>query len=220
MSSFNINKKYTIDKSKSLFSKNYLLITIIKISLAFSLPYNYNYLTTRLNNGNFLVFSDNGVFIFDPTFTNSSKIKRINYTNSYNNFKLAHFSEEDGGYILFITNQYQYVLFSNGTLFNAISFSLPYSSSYYYSVIPYNHYNNSYYYFVILLDCETSLNNDYYFNFKKYGFFLCNKNIQYFRERHFKSNNIVYSYFSCQLMKFNNTNSITCCFLEKYNYYD
>ena len=81
MSSYNINKKYAIDKSKFLFSKYYLLITIIEISLAFSLPYNYNYLTTRLNNNNFLVFSDNGVFIFDPTFTNSSKINGINYTN-------------------------------------------------------------------------------------------------------------------------------------------
>ena len=212
MSSYNINKKYTIDKSKYLFPNKFTIYTLLKaiiinILIAFSLPYKYNYLTTRLNNGNFLVFSDNGAFIFDPTFTNSSQISGINYTSNY--FNLAHFSEKDGGYILFITSKYHYILFSNGTLFNVISSPLNYGSCFRYSVIPYNHYNESYYYFVLFLYLYE--NHYYYYHFQKYVFFISNKTINQVSEGLFLQN-IGVSYITCQLMKFNNTNVITCFF--------
>ena len=229
MSSYNLKKnynikKYTIDKYKYLFSKNFsyyylLKAIIINITIAFSLPFNYNYLTIRLNNGNFLVISDNGLFIFDPTFTNSTKINGVNYTDDIS-FNLAHFSEEDGGYILFITEKYNYVLFPNGTLFNAISSHFFYEFLYFdqYSVIPYIHYNDSYYYFVLFLN---DYDNDYnYYYITKYEFFISNKTIQYIPEFLYYTDYCYNLAISCQLMKFNDINAITCFFLAEEDLFD
>ena len=59
----------------------------------------------------------------------------------------------------------------------------------------------------------------YYFHFKKIEFFISNKTIQYISHGYFYPNNrFIYYYITCQLMKFNNTNAITCLFCDRNDY--
>ena len=190
-------------REQILFSNSHLLIAIIiNISIPFSLSI-HNHLTARLSNGNFLVISCNGKYIFDPTYTNSTSISGISHDNYREN--LAHFSEEDNGYILFISPQHHHILFSNGSLFSSIPITL-YKMFYEYSVIPYNHYNDSYYYYVIYYKSNKN------FIFQKYEFFSNNKSIQNIFEKSYEPNDSNYNIITCQLMKNNNINVITCFF--------
>ena len=195
-------KLYIINTLINIFSNSYLLIAIIiNISIPFSLSI-HNHLTARLSNGNFLVISCTGKYIFDPTYTYSTSISGISHDNYREN--LAHFSEEDNGYILFISPQHHHVLFSNGSLFSSISISISlYKMFYEYSV---NHYNDSYYYYFIYY------NINYNFIFQKYEFFSNNKSIQNIFEKSYEPNDSNYNIITCQLMKNNNINVITCFF--------
>ena len=126
-------------RNQFLYSNSHLLIAIIiNISIPFSLT-----VVTRLNNGNFLVFSSERTFVYDPTYTYASKYSgKVSYETNYEN--IAHFSEEDNGYIIYISYVSHNIFFSDGTFYN--SYNQVLSKFYYdYSVIP---YKDSYYFYV------------------------------------------------------------------------
>ena len=128
-----------------------IYIIIFSINTCYSFIEAHHHITTRLNNGNFLVFTSEGKYTMDPAFNLYNKTNDISCNNYHEN--LAHFSEEDGGYILFISNSYHHILSPYGELLIKCSFDLPNSNYYYYdfSVIPYNHVNDLYYYYLIYI---------------------------------------------------------------------
>ena len=84
-----------------LFSYFHLLIAIIiNILIRFSFTIG-NGLITRLNNGNFIIFGSDRTYILDPTYTQLIDLgSTVSRGKEYDN--IAHFSEEDDGYIIFI----------------------------------------------------------------------------------------------------------------------
>ena len=129
-----------------LFSNSHLLIAIIiNILISFSLAYDYR-LVTRLNNGNFLIFTSQRTFIYDPTYHYITFSASIIYNRDEDN--IAHFSEEDNnGYIIFTSSFNLYIYFSDGTSYTSISHNLV-LKYYDYSVVPYKHFNDSYFFHI------------------------------------------------------------------------
>ena len=197
----------TIIKDKLIYIPHLtLLVTYIFLIFSIKMSYSYiaahNHITTRLNNGNFLVFSCDGKFTLDPAFNLYNKTKDISWDNYNEN--LAHFSEEDGGYILFVSENTHHFLSPYGELLQKQSFSLPYSYYYYFSVIPYSHVNDNYYYYIIYKNDD----NNYYF--RKYSYCLNTYAIIESTYYSFPANS--YKFFTCQLMKNNDNNKCIVCF--------
>ena len=149
----------------------YLLIKFIfifSIGKSYSYISAHNHIATRLNNGNFLIFTCYGKYTLSPSFIYYNQTTDLSYENYKEN--LAHFSEEDGGYILFISYYSHHFISPYGRLLNKYSFSLPSSYQYYdfFSVIPYSHINDYYYYYIIYKS------NNTYFYFRKYSYCLQN----------------------------------------------
>ena len=195
-------------KSISFFPHFYLLIKFIflfSIRKSYSYILDHNHITTRLNNGNFLIFTCNGKYTLSPAFIYYNQTTDISYNNYREN--LAHFSEEDGGYILFISDQDHHFISPYGRLLKKYSFSLPSSYQYYdfFSVIPYSHINDYYYYYIIYKSSNT------YFYFRKYSYCLQNNSIIETSYKGYSTDNS-FDYITCQLMKYLSNNVIACFF--------
>ena len=148
-------------RNNRVFFLNSLLfkVIIIIISISFSLNI-VDGLITRLNNGNFSAFTSEGTYTVDPIFTYYlATDSSYTYNRAHDN--LAHFSEEDDGYIIFIS-LYHYIFSSDGTIFRTSGYSSQ-KNYYEYSIIPYTHDGDTYYYFYVYNN-----NNDFFF--AKYEF--------------------------------------------------
>ena len=90
---------------------NYYIFWILTFFLyfiypSFSLIENSNhYISTKLNNGNFFIITDKGVFIYDPTLTIEINKTVISELNTFLNmgYQIKHFNEHEGGYLLLFT---------------------------------------------------------------------------------------------------------------------
>ena len=100
-----------------------LFIILFFITESYSYISVHNHITTRLNNGNFLVISSDGIYTLDPAFNLYNKTNEI--INTHQKEDLVHFSEEDGGYILFISGRNHYVFSPYGELVIGNSFLNP-----------------------------------------------------------------------------------------------
>ena len=126
------------------------VIYIFYINLSFIYSYieglGENWEAMKLENGNFLFFSENGLYTLDPTF------QILNYTDEviykYYFTTIKQFTKEDGSYILIISGIDKYILNSEGNLLYII---IDYSSytKWEYSVIPYNHSGDVFNYYII-----------------------------------------------------------------------
>ena len=179
----------------------FFFLLYLALSLTDSFIYDTFYRATRLNNGNFLVFGENGNYLFNQTF---NLLNNGNIICDYESCNLAHFSEEDGGYIILRSNDYQYILSPDGEkLCQYKSFSD--ISYYYYSIVPYNHINDIYYYYII------HYYNNYQLYFRKYSFHSKNNSIKE-EEFYYLYNIYINGYITCNLMEYNNNKVITCFF--------
>ena len=103
----------------------------------------------------------------------------------------------------------QYIFSPEGKLY--CDFPIPYIYDYfhfYYSIIPYSHVDDTYNYYLI------HKANSYNYYFRKYTYYLCNNSISEQMNYLYKTNKTTDSINSitCQLMKYNSNNVITCFF--------
>ena len=145
-----------------------------------------------------MVFTCNGIYTLDPYFN------VLNTTNglSYNNYKenIAHFSDEDGGYFLYISDYDHHFFSPYGKYLASYSHSLS-RYFYQYSVVPYNHIDSNYYYYLIYIESSDIILRKFVFN--------SNNNI--ISLVHTKTlNRTEYNFISCELMKFSNKKVIAC----------
>ena len=162
----------------------------------------------KLENGNFLFLSHNGLYTLDPTF------QILNYTDKVklnNNFytTIKQFKREDGSNILIITLTHHYILNSDGNLlYTRIIYGN--NDKFKSSVIPYSHSRNVLSYYIIN-------NNKTNIILRKYSYNSINEN---FENRDFNlinSSEINDNYITCQLMKNINENVISCFFPTSIN---
>jgi len=187
------------------------VIYIFYINLSFIYSYieglGGNWEAIKLENGNFLIVSRNGLYTLDPTF------KILNYTNEmiiYDNYAttIKQFTKEDGSYILIISFINDYILNSEGNLLYIIRNDYLLYHKYLYSVIPYNHSGDVFNYYIIYFNSDQMIlnKNSYYSN---------NKTLE---RKDFNFNNINELYvdsITCQLMTYSNENVISCFFLTE-----
>ena len=165
------------------------------------------HLATKLKNGNFMVFTCEGIYNLDPYFNLYNITNGLSYDNFHEN--LAHFSEEDGGYFLYISDNDHHLFSSYGNILESYSFS--FSKYYYqYSVVPYNHTHNNYYYYLIFID-----SNCLYF--KLFSFNPTTNKILYNNSLKYSSIDSISNFISCELMNKLNQKVITCFYVISSN---
>ena len=143
------------------------VIYIFYINLTFIYSYieglGGNWEAIKLENGNFLIFSGNGLYTLDPTF------QILNYTDEVkiiNNFytTIKQFTKEDGSYILIKSFKNDYILNSEGNLLYIINDNIN-MNIWSYSVIPYNHSRDVFNYYIIYFkDNQMILNKNSYYS--------------------------------------------------------
>ena len=92
-----------IKRNNYFFSNSFLLIFLFIISFFFSYCYYtsaHTHLVTKLKNGNFMVFTCDGIYTLDPYFNLYNITTELSCSNYMEN--IAHFSEEDGEYFIYI----------------------------------------------------------------------------------------------------------------------
>jgi len=186
------------------------VIYIFYINLTFIYSYieglGGNWEAIKLENGNFLIFSGNGLYTLDPTF------QILNYTDEVkiiNNFytTIKQFTKEDGSYILIKSFKNDYILNSEGNLLYIINDNIN-MNIWSYSVIPYNHSRDVFNYYIIYFkDNQMILNKNSYYS-----------KSETLESQYFNFNNtyeLYYDSITCQLMTYSNENVISCFFLTK-----
>ena len=94
------------NKRKFLF---FIIFSLFYLSYCYFENFHYH-ISTKLNNGNFLVFSCDGTYLIYSNFTTGILNSSISGGNYHEN--VAHFLSKDGGYILYI-NSNKHFLFSS-----------------------------------------------------------------------------------------------------------
>ena len=194
-----------IKRNNYFFSNSFLLIFLFIISFFFSYCYYtsaHTHLVTKLKNGNFMVFTCDGIYTLDPYFNLYNITTELSCSNYMEN--IAHFSEEDGEYFIYICPNQHYFFSPYGN--NLISYSYSFSNyknNYQYSIIPYTHIATNFYYFLIYFYSNNII------NFAKFAFHSNNNTINYvFNYTHYA--NPKYNFISCELMNYSNKKVITC----------
>ena len=166
---------------------------------------NYIIETIQLENGNILLISDTYFYIVDPTF--SRIINQTNYCCSYIcvNNRIVHFSNEDGGYVLFKGCNYIDIFSKDGYFLLRLNNDYHYISSF----IPYGHEENNSFFYEIYSESSNII------YFKKYAYNSISNNIALIKNNLIEIN---YNYYTtCQLIEYLNKNVTSCFFQTIYN---
>ena len=168
----------------------------------------YYWEAIKLENGNFLVFSQAGLYILDPTFKQLNFIPEVIMNPNFFTI-IKQFTKEDESYILIIIDYKNYILNSNGNLaYRDINNDFRSFNKWTSSVIPFNVLRDVFYYYII------TSNSDNKIMFTKYSYnFTKNETLKsedfYFNNTHGIMDN---NYITCQLMKYFNESVISCFF--------
>ena len=167
----------------------------------------------RLNNGNYLVMTTQGIYLYNEEFT--SKIDKVIFESRLiesNNYAysedIAQFLSEDGGYIICLIRNETYIL-SKSANFQAHK-TLDYISfRVIYQIIPYSGSDNNYYFAIISIIKNT-------FKIRNYIFHPSDNSIE-FEGLHEYTNNFDVDglSLSCELMTFSG-NKVIVCFYGQY----
>ena len=196
-----------------------ILFTIILHFLSFNsfcFIQNINhYRSIQLKNGNLLVVSDKGVYIYDRTLKNEMNHIDIEQgPSNYLDYELKHIGEENEGYILLCTINNFYVFSSFGEFLH--KYEIPKNiinteKNDFYSLITYEYENNNNYFFYSYHPKSKSFNYFIKFNYNsEYN------NITFISETHFLSVIEAFDNVSCQMIEYNDKNNLICLMLSKF----
>ena len=210
-----------IDENFGLFTI-FLFLLIINISEYFceygheyEIETDFNYpRILRLNNGNYLVMTGSGIYLYNDDFTVKKDIITFgaylirNNQYIYSN-DMAQFLSEDGGYVICIMLNETYIISKSGDfLYNfGIEYSKLREGN---QIIPYGH-SGSNYYFVIMKA------KDNYIYIRNYTYDSLINRVDYEGCYNYSIGFWVYSYLSCELMKNSNNEKVIFCFFGHWN---
>ena len=200
----------------------FLFLLIINISEYFceyqheyEIETDFNYpRILRLNNGNYLVMTGSGIYLYNDEFTVKKDIITFgaylirNNPYIYSN-DMAQFLSEDGGYVICIMLNETYIISKGGDfLYNfVIEYSKFREGN---QIIPYGHSGNNYY-FVIMKAKE------YYIYIRKYIYDSLNNRVNYEGCYNYSIGFQVYPYLSCELMKKSTNEKVIFCFFGQWD---
>ena len=162
----------------------------------------------KLENGNFVVFSKQGLYILDPAFKQLNFIPKVIMNDPGLYTIIKQFTKEDESYIFIITDDHNYILNSNGNLvYTVITSNYRSFNKWTSSLIPFNVLRDVFYYYIITSNNNKIIFTKYSYNFTK------NETLKsedfYFNNTHgIMDNNCI----TCQLMKYFNESVISCFF--------
>ena len=171
----------------------------------------------RLNNGNYLIMSTQGIYIYNEEFNKKKTIvlfesRLLDSNNDIFKVDIAQFLSEDNGYILCLIKNETYILSKNTSLLYHTT--LNYIKKYnFYQIIPYGHLNNEYYFVIITIDDDAIVIREYIYD--------SIMNQIFYQDSHIYSINTIHNDgISCILMIYSDNKVITCFFNQekKINY--
>ena len=179
----------------------FLFILMISISENFCYPIDteFNYpMKLRLNNGNYLVMTGSGIYLFDEEFISKIVITSFDSNLIPENYYLysadmAQFLSEDNGYVICLILNETYVISKRGEFLYhfTIEFSKTRVGN---QIIPYEHSNNNYSFVIMTLE-------NLVIHIRKYKYDSINNNVNYEGYYHFYAGDgDIKSYLSCELM--------------------
>ena len=166
-----------------------------------------HYTSTKLENGNYFLVTNFGIYICDETLSNLIFVSDFIWNEDNYKYSIKKFSEEDGGYILLITSSYIYIIAPEGDhILNGTINNITYFGNSYQSIVPYNHSNNNYYFYYIYNNLQTIYFRQYIYNSSSKNFTSSIVKSISFNKFCPSHNNFV----SCQNIKYNKKKSIIC----------
>ena len=196
-----------------------LLFSIILYFLSFNsfcFIQNINhYRSIQLKNGNFLIISDKGAYIYDSTLKNKiNEIEIEQGSSNYLDYELKHLGKENEGYILLCTINYFYVFSSIGEFLH--KYEIPTNiintkKNDFYSLIIYEYENDNNFFFYSYHPTSKSYNY-----FVKFNYNSEYNNITFISETHFLSVIEAYDNVSCQMIEYNNKSNLICLMLSHF----
>ena len=186
--------------------KNLLFFEIISLLFCnledIEMPLQY-----RLNSGNYLILSDNGIFIFDSNLTSRIDVKIFDsliykrHSDSYCT-NMAQFLSEDDGYIIALISNTQYLISKNGILLVEYPLNYMYPNSTY-PIIPYAHSGKEYYYLIISKVGVKII-------FRKYIYDSSSNSISHNSSYYYDTVTSIYGRIACELMYYLNKKVVAC----------
>ena len=163
----------------------------------------------RLNNGNYLIMSSQGIYLYNEEF--NSKISLVIFENrlaeSNNHIyssDIAQFSKDDNGYIICLIKNETYILSKTGTFLQHITLDYV-NLDWNYRIIPYGHNNNEFYYVIISINTYSKS-----IVIRKYIYNSSSNNVILEFTKDYSHSVELEQGISCQLMNYLNNKVITC----------
>ena len=191
----------------------YVFIIYFYNSICTQTDFDYQ-LKKRLNNGNYLIMSTQGIYLYNDQFNSRKDIKifdsrLVNGNGEIYSADIAQFLPEDNGYIICLLLNETYILSKNGEY--QTHFTLDYTKKRQgYKIIPYRNDGNNHYYFAILYILE----NGNIINIKKYIYDSASNSIEYGGYSSLSIPISAKEYIACELMKYLNEKVIFCFYGE------
>ena len=205
----------------------WLFIILIMLNNSFCTIETGGYaLSSRLNNGNYIILSSGKIIFADPSLTTILNQKTIEETiyniNNADSMAVAQFKNIDNGYIISIVVQTIYIFASNGDFCSQLKDETDINSERTCSLITKNHVGNLYYF--VLITASGYNGNINKLLFKNYIFDSSTNtttaaiegNVLY--QPYEDSSNSLYSSTSCELMK-NKTEEYIVCLHGNHNHF-
>ena len=209
-----IKKNYYFDKHLHHFLLLFLIvISFIYYSFCYNIKTDFDYpIKKRLNNGNYLVMTTQGIYLYDEEFKIKMEVfifdgRLVDHNEYLFSENIAQFWTEDEGYIICLLVK-ELFIFSKNCIFVA-HLSLDYIQNRFgYKIVPYKHIENNYYFAIISIEKPNIIIRNYkYFEYK----ITLEGTFSYFLD--FEPYDIS---LTCELMKYSNNKVITC-FIGEYN---
>ena len=187
----------------------YIFISYIYYTFCYPKETDFDYpMKMRLNNGNYLVMTTQGIYLYNEQFNSVKKtIKKfssrlLNDNEQLYSADMAQFLNEDNGYIICLLLNEVYIISKNG------EFLCEFYENYTQirvgnQIIPYKHDRNNYYFTILSIQEETIY-------IRKYIYDSSNNIVEYDGCDYYTCLIYSYSYLSCELMKYLNEKVIYC----------
>ena len=174
----------------------------------------------RLNNGNYLVMTTQGIYLYNEDFQSKkdilvydSRAYKVDNNDEAYTSDIAQFSSNNDGYIICLIKNETYI-FSKKCILKA-HFTLTHVKSRVGNkVIPYKKTENNYYYAIINVEGKNIMVRQYIFNSLSNSISYHNSTSYYVNDFSPESTSI-----SCLLMPYSSSDAITCFFVEWNNVY-
>ena len=164
-------------------------------------------LKKRLNNGNYLILSTQGIYLYNEEFTVKKEVKVFESRLVEHNYEIysadiAQFLKEDHGYIICLMLNETYIVSKSGEFL--YHFSLDFTKIRVGNkIIPYGHLDNNYYFAILTLENKI-------IHIRKYIYNSQDNRAQFDNYYHYSCPQSEYNYLACELMKYNGQNVIYC----------